>query len=294
MAGLSAVRAKVWLLHLQSSRGALGSLSFNVIREICSYFEDPRFFVAIYGIRMQVYDFKTRKTTQHTLPIKAFSGYIPVDRTTVLLVGTEVLTLDLLTLHITPLPLLLTPRFDIGVAQMGNTVFAFGGIVSLLANPMTVCEKSSIPPTHWTPLPHMHYARCSFTPCVFKALFYLASTYAKHRAVESFSPLTETFTVLPVALPKGLKIGYWGSVTFVANGELTLLTNKKQMARWKIESEAQFRVSATDRDCWSCHSPLIVRTEVYIANFNGPLVEKWSLKANKFLTKPPEELKLPR
>ena len=69
---------------------------------------------------MQLYDFNSHKTTKH-------SGYIQVDRTTVLIVGKEVLTLDLLTLQITPLPPLLTPRNWVGVAQVGNTVFTFGG-----------------------------------------------------------------------------------------------------------------------------------------------------------------------
>ena len=231
------------------------------------------------GNSMQLYDFHTHNTTQHTLPIQVHSGYIQVDRTTVLIVGREVLTLDLLTLQITPLPSLLTPRGWVGVAQLGNTVFAFGG--GGLFSPMTVCEKSSIPPTHWTPLPPMHYARSYFTPCVFKALLYLAA--GDHKAVESFSPLTETFTVLPVSLPPDLKLGC-SSVAFVANGELFLLTNHGQMARWKIENEAHFCVSNIGRSRWSFHPPLIMGTEVYIANnASGGKVEKWSLDANKFV-----------
>ncbi|MBV5280760.1 MAG: hypothetical protein J0651_05910, partial [Actinobacteria bacterium] len=62
--------------------------------------------------------------------------------------------MDLLTLHITPLPPLLTPRDFVGVAQVGKAVFAFGGGFTAT----TVCEKSSVPPTRWTPLPSMHYA----------------------------------------------------------------------------------------------------------------------------------------
>ena len=93
---------------------------------------------------------------------------------------------------------------------------------------MTVCEKSSVLPMHWTPLPPMHGGRCSFTPCAFKALLYLASS--NNRAVESFSPNTETFTVLPVSLPQDF-LTVNGSVAFVANGELILLTWNEQIAR---------------------------------------------------------------
>ena len=97
--------------------------------------------------------------------------------------------------------------------------------------------------------------------------------------MESFSPYTETFTVLPVSLPPNLQLGS-GSVAFVANGELLLLTGKKQMARWNV-GETHFSVSALDRRCFSFHPPLIVGTEVYIAN--GPKVEKWSLKVGRFV-----------
>ena len=240
MAVLSAVRAKGWLLHLQSSGKARGSVSFNVLREICPYFQDSHFFAAIYKRHMRLYDFNTRKTAKRTLPVDVVSGYIQVDRTTVLIVGKHVMTLDLLTFEITRLSPLLKPREFAGVAQMDNTVFAFGGSYPS----MTVCEKSSVPPTHWTPLPPMHYARSWFTPCAFNALLYLAATYAEdHRAVESFSPHTETFTVLPVSLPQDLgifgssvtgQIGiyqyYFLSVAYMANGELLLLTDKKQLA----------------------------------------------------------------
>ena len=137
---LSAVGAKMWLLHLQSSGRARGSLSSNVFREICSYFHDP-LFTAIWWKMMELYDFHTRKITRHTLPVEVLRGYIQVDRTTVFIVWEEVLTLDLLTLRTTPLPVLLTPRKFVGVAQVGTTVFAFGGSVD--SAPSTVCEKSS-------------------------------------------------------------------------------------------------------------------------------------------------------
>ena len=53
-------------------------------------------------------DFNTRETTTHRLPAYVLSGYIQiescelVDRTVVLIVGRVVMTLDLLTLKISP------------------------------------------------------------------------------------------------------------------------------------------------------------------------------------------------
>ena len=161
-----------------------------------------------------------------------------------LIVG-EVLTLDLLTFQTTPLSPFLTPRDYVGVAQVGKAVFAFGGRYD--TNPKKICEKSSMPCTHWSSLPPMHYARTLFTPCVFQALIYLASANRDHEAVESFSPTTETFTVLPVSLTPDLVLGF-GSVAFIINGELVLLTGCQQIARWKVE-EAHFRVSDIEKKC---------------------------------------------
>ena len=277
MAVLSAVQAKLWLFYL---KGVRGRLSFNVVQEACSYLSDPHFFAAIYRSSMQLYDFNTRKVTNHSLPVYVDSGYVEVDRSTVLVVGKEVLTLDVLTFQITTLAPLLTSRNYVGVAKMGATVFAFGGCGD--RGPMKVCEKASFPPQSWTPLPPMHYSRSCFTPCAFKAFLYLASTFSEHhRAVESFSPLSATFTLLPVSLPALLQLGYY-SVAFVANGELILLSANEQMACWGIESEAQFIVAGLDRGCCSLRPPLIVGTEVYIANFKGGKVEKWSLETGSF------------
>ena len=273
---LSAVRAKVWLFHLKCSRRTRRSLSRNVTREICSYIQDTYIFASMAGSDMELYDFKTNKTTRIRLPTEVHSGYIQVDKTTVLVVGERVLTLDIPTLQITPLPRLGIPRNGIGVAQVENTVFAFGGGGN---ESMKVCEKSSAPFTQWTPLPSMHYARANFTPCPFKVLIYLASTFSSnHRAVESFSPHNETFTELRVSLPAPLNLAS-KSVTFQANGELILLTDKSQMARWKLGSGLHFfDVTTVDRPCYSYCPPFVVTIEVYIANALGPKVEKWNLK----------------
>ena len=50
------------MLHLQSSRSTRGSLSLNAIREICSYIQDPHFFAALSGERMEVYDLRGVRT----------------------------------------------------------------------------------------------------------------------------------------------------------------------------------------------------------------------------------------
>ena len=78
----------------------------------------------------------------------------------------------------------------------------------------------------------------------------------------------------------------FASVSFVANGELCVLTRRKQLGRWRIESEGEFRLFQTERECWSSQPPLIVNSLVLIANnsLGRPgVVEKFSLESYAFI-----------
>jgi hypothetical protein len=98
--------------------------------------------------------------------------------------------------------------------------------------------------------------------------------------VETFNPETEEFTNLAVRLPSQLS---HSSFSFVANGELCLLTSTKQLARWKIESEKKFRLSFTNRNCFSTQPPLVVGSYVLIANaYLRGRVEKLNLESYTF------------
>lgn len=70
-------------------------------------------------------------------------------------------------------------------------------------------------------------------------------------------------------------------MAFVAFGELCILTNKQEMARWKVDSESEFRLSATNRTFFTSRQPLIVWKEVLIADFAR--VMKFSLETYSFL-----------
>jgi hypothetical protein len=238
----------------------------------------PTVFAALYENRLELYDLETQQTAQHSLTANTrYAGYVPLDGSNVLVVGEEVMILDVLSFKVTTRAPLLEPRYNPGVTKVGEVVFAFGGWDN---GQLKVSEKYSIPDNSWTRLADMHFARGAFTPCHFQSLIYLAASYAKdHRAVESFNPQTETFEVLPVSLPLELR-QLCGSVAFVANGELCLMTNERQMARWQIESEAVFRLTDLDRACWSNQEPLIVGTQVLIANEGKVL--KFSLETYHF------------
>ena len=97
--------------------------------------------------------------------------------------------------------------------------------------------------------------------------------------METFNAATEHFTVLPVSLPPQLQLA--ASVAFIASGELCLLTNGKQLGRWRIETERKFRLSYTSQGSHSTQQPVIVDSLVFIANTGE--VQKLSLETYSFL-----------
>jgi len=96
----------------------------------------------------------------------------------------------------------------------------------------------------------MQEGRSYFTPCNFHWQIYLPCPNTTP-VIEAFSSETLLFRVLPVGLPGLLEFGR--SVSFVADGEVIVLTECRQMAGWRVDTETEFRVSATDRECWQCH-----------------------------------------
>ena len=131
----------------------------------------------------------------------------------------------------------------------------------------------------WTQISSMQYPRYNFTPCHFCSVLYLISAIAK--AVETFNAKTETFTKLLISLPSQLRAT--GSVAFVISGEVCLLTECKQMARWRIETECDFRLYGSND--WSCsvQQPQIVESVVFIVCREK--VQRFSLETYSFLTR---------
>lgn len=237
-------------------------------------------FAAVYFNKVELYDFATQQSTRHSLSVDFGDGgsYIELDANTMLCVGgfppsARVYSLNLSSLQLTPLAGLHVPRCGAGVAKVTAWIYVFGGQGQIS------CEKYRSGDKQWQALANMHYPRSHFTPCSFNALIYLVSS-SEDRVVESFNPSTEVFTVLAVSLPQQLRLNSH-SVAFVSNGELFLLTNDMQKARWKIESEREFRVSTTGRNCSSTQPPRVFGQLVFIASSGR--MEKFSLQSFSFV-----------
>ena len=230
-----------------------------------------------------LYEVQSQQLTKHTLSVNFGYGgsYIECDKDTLLCVGgfpasSKVYSLNLSSFQLTSLPSLSTPRSSPGLAKVNTQFYAFGGYADPTS--LSSCEKMQLSDKRWTPISSMNHPRAYFTPCHFRALLYLVSP-ATTKAVETFNPEKQSFTVLPVSLPPDLRDRR--SVAFIANEELCVLTNDKQMVRWKIDCEREFRLSNTTQDSWSNQQPLIVGSLVLIACKGA--VQRFSLETYSFL-----------
>jgi len=256
----------------------------NHLQDLCEPFsyQVPRdSFASVWGDTVELYDLKSRQSAKHTLSVDFGHGgsYVQINRLTLLCLGAypasdAAYELDISSFQLTLVSSLRVPRAWAGVAKAQHFVFVFGGKGD--DKRLKSCEKYELREKQWLPMDSMQERRSNFTPCTYRSLIYLLCPVTP--LIETFSPDTEAFTVLPISLPPQLD---YGSVSFVVNGELCVLTDDRQMALWKIETETEFRLCKTERECWSTQPPLVFGCLVLIANEGR--VEKWSLESQAFL-----------
>ena len=269
----------MWLVYLHRRHRL--ELSRNIIQEVCSYLH-PFLYVCLVKDSVSILNLESNQTTNHRLPVNFDTGvsYVMLDPYTLLCLGastTAVFALSLTSFQFTSLPPLQVSKFRPGLIKIARCVYVFGGG----APDNKSCEKYCIAPSRWQGLSSMHFPRYGFTPCATGQVIYLAGALpASSQAVETFNCETEEFTVLSVSLPAQLR---YSSVAFIANGDLCLLTAHKQFASWKIGVDKEFRLSLSDRECWSTQPPLATDSLVFIASVPSRKVEKWDPKTHSFL-----------
>ena len=247
----------------------------------------PNYFASVYRSKVQLYDLATGELTTHELTVNLGDGgaYAQLDASTLLCVGAHPASVAVYELRLPSCQLvsmfpLNTPRCAPGIVQVEARIYVFGGRDKQLSAFKT-CEKMQLSNKRWSSLRNeMFRVRSHFTPCLHNSLVYLPSCRdTDNKAVESFDPETETFNLLNVQLPEKLVLGK-ASVCFVANEELCLLTLGQQMARLRLESEVEFRLSATDRVCCSTQKPLVLGSLVFIACNGG--IQLFTLETYSF------------
>lgn len=208
-----------------------------------------------------LYETEPEQLTQRALSVyfKKNSSFMMWDMDTLLClqggyISSEGYLLSLSSFLLSPLPSFSIPRVSAGLARMHDYCYAFGGWNG--KNNLSICEKIKLSDPRWTVLKgQMAEPRALFTPCHFRTLIYLIWAKA-YSHIETFEAETETFAVLPVILPS-LLCDNWSSA-FVYKEEIVLITASKQIARWRIETEREFRLLKTSKGICSLQQPLIV------------------------------------
>ena len=234
-------------------------------------------FASVYGKNAILYDVESQTVTTHPLTMDFGWGgsYQQVNSNSLLCVGadpasTAVFDLDLTFFQLTPLPCLNTPRKGTGIVKVGPYIYVFGG-KNAYDEHLRSSEKMHLLDKHWSPVrSQMTYPRSWFTPCLHHSLIYLlCALKITSRTVEVFSTIEETFTLLPIQLPMEMSIGtFTGSVAFIVEDELCLLTDKKQIIRWKVGGEDLIRCGYSGKGTWSTQQPLRCGENIMIA-YNG-------------------------
>ena len=137
--------------------------------------------------------------------------------------------------EVTYLPEMQKGRANAGVVYAENALFVFGGF-SDVKEEWNTGEKYSLQSRQWSLFAScMSTARHQFTPFAHEGVIYLAGGWTT-TAVEAFDIYTETFTLLPLVLPK-----VFPTVCLVYNCEL-IAFQEKRVIRWQLGSNTGERV----------------------------------------------------
>lgn len=233
-------QSKVLLLICKAHNETLFSrLSLNIIREVCAYLDDLQCLVTLNEEAVNFYSFSPDQHLTKHLKETTHGGksYCPVGNWKLLIVGggnsTNATTkLDLESLELTPMRKMAQGRSWPGVICHRNSVWAFGGNTG---NMLHTVEEFPLQSEVWQSVAPMRHARVYFTPCIWKNEIYLASVSPNQATpVEVFSPLTQLYRELPLIL----KDEYYGSVAYIAEGQLLFLTYSKKLRKWNLNSQS--------------------------------------------------------
>jgi len=138
--------------------------------------------------------------------------------------------INTITGEVTFLPEMLTARANSGIAYVEGVIYLFGGFCEG-GKEHDSGEKFTFAANEWTQLENrMASSRFQFTPYPHQQTIYIAGGWHT-TAVEAFDIPTETFTTLPLVLPKP-----FGTTCLVYNDELVVL-QENHYIRWPLNSQ---------------------------------------------------------
>lgn len=165
-------------------------------------------------------------------------------------------------------------RCQQGMLLFNAAVYVFGGLAKQF---LSACEKYILQERRWQPLPDMLNARDAFNPVCWRNYIYIVGG-SKTTAAEMFEPISETFTALPVSLPK-----MDCSISLIDDGDLVIL-QRQALYRWKLGSnEHEFREAKLPAlATWSNTTPVIFQHTLYYLNCWSNSIGRCGLKDLSF------------
>jgi len=143
----------------------------------------------------------------------------------------RVLHIDTTSGDVVFLPEMPTARGNPGIAFINNVLYVLGGFNGA-GTDLDTGEKLDLQTKQWTKLRNrMINTRFQFTPFPHNRTIYIAGGWHT-TAVEAFDLSSETFTALPLVLPK-----QFGTVCLVYNNELVVLQDQR-VIRWPLNSRS--------------------------------------------------------
>lgn len=232
--------------------------------------------IGIHGNSVRIFSLsQMAQVAERTIKAKIVAGsvYCPTDNLTVLVLAanppsSSVYEVDIAMNETAIQPDMAKARAWPGVLLHGVWLYVFGGDTPGLKS----CEKFNLATSRWSSLPNMKTPKSAFSPCEHRGEVYLPCVRWEQKALESFSLAKQQFQLLRPKLPFTMV----DSVAFHYAGELIVVARKViQMARWKIGSEEEFRVSGYFKQENSALSktPLVVKGKLgfFINAENGNL-----------------------
>jgi Kelch motif. len=166
------------------------------------------------------------------------------------------------------------PRAMSAVAYMDNKFYTFGGYSGTNLN---TCEKFNFTTWKWELLPNMPVARSAFTIAVKNNLLYMNGDSNR---LDAFNTETNEFIDTGIILPEA---SYSSLVTY--KDKLILIQND---GSWEInlEDTKVSRVSTIPvGKWWSCFSPYIHNTYIYLARYDDGYLWIYDLSTNTIVKK---------
>lgn len=282
------VRDKVLLTLAYAHSSLLSPLSFDLIREISSYFGFQSSLVpALCGNTLRLFDVKGKTMRESMLNVRITVGavYSFLDNEEILVVGGQpeaasAWLISAITSKARVLEDMGTRRAWPGICAFRESGYVFGGGFPSVCS----AEKWDWRAGKWTSLRDMTYPRFAFTPCRHGYVIYLVDFSQSHKKVEVFGVNSEAFSTLPMRLP-----GFYcvSSLCFIVDGGLVVLceASPSESVRWRLGREGKTEVAKIRSQGIRPYSPcplLRYKDAVYYSSFDDRQLISFDLRTETF------------